>query len=339
MKEATMQPIVNLVNAAFPHEEITQIHERGYWMNDEDYHRRHAQTGEVWRGRRVFTVQLRNGTKYCLKLANPNDEWEADFTSELTAYKLLSHTNLPIPRVIKVDLTQQLLGTNYIILSHVDGVKLCTLWLQSDEATKHALYRELGRVYRQMHQIKGTRSGLFKTVDDPYAVRFPVQPNEYMLDRELRNDSGLKAVQQHVIQESTYHTIIDLWEQHLDYLKDHTPTLIHYSAFCWTIGWAQTSSGWEVSRLTGCGDMTWWDPAIDLSLFKYSHFMSVQASHWEAFQEGYGLDVEPQRIALYGLFTKLLAAMGVYREPSYLRNPWLRETLEAELQAIIAEIL
>ncbi len=333
-----MQQILELVKAAFPHEEILHIQDRGYWLNDAEYHAEHLRTGEIWRGRRIIPFQLRNGAKYCLKLANPQDEWEADFTSELATYKLLSHTDVPVPRVIKVDLTHQHLETNYLILSHLDGVKLCTLWLQSDEATQRALSRELGRVYRQIHHITGTQSGLFQSADDPYAVRFPVHPTDFMLERELKNGAGLRAVREQVISEQTYHQILTLWETHGDYLKAHMPTLIHYSAFCWTIGFSYTHA-WRVTKLTGCSDMFWWDPAVNLSLFKYSHFMKTHASHWQAFQEGYGDHIEPKRIALYGLFTKILAAMGGHREPSYLRNPFLRTRLETELKAIIAEII
>ncbi len=334
---AERQQLLQIIRHAFPHQTLHHLDDCGYWVNEEDYRTIYESTGEQWRGKRIVKFQLQNGERYCVKLANPDDEWENDFTSELVTYAILSQqTTIPVPEVVTVDCTQRLIATNYLILSELSGVKLCTVWLQSDERTKLMIARELGRTYSKIHAVKGKQSGIFKTVKNPYDTKFPVHPNDVMLEQELRKGSGVRAVREQIIPERTYQRVIALWEEHLDFLKDHTPTLIHYNAFCWAIA-LQYSDSWTVSRLTG-GGMMWWDPALDLALMKYPPFMQNTPAHWEAFQAEYEGEIDEQRIALYGLFTTLLAAMGVYYEPPYLRNPIVRNRLNDDLEQIMSSI-
>ena len=112
------QQLLHIIRHAFPHQALHHLNDCGYWVNEEDYHTMYEPTGEHWRGKRIVKFQMQNGERYCLKLANPDDEWEDDFASELVTYALLSqYTKIPVPEVVAVDCTKRLIETNYLILS------------------------------------------------------------------------------------------------------------------------------------------------------------------------------------------------------------------------------
>jgi hypothetical protein len=132
--------------------------------------------------------------------------------------------------------------------------------------------------------------------------------------------------------------VIHAWEEHMDYLKDHQPTLIHFSAFCWTISLLRHAEQWQVSKLTALGDVMWWDPALQLALMKYPPFMHIEEQHWQNFLKGYEYAVDEQRINLYALFTTICAAMGIYAEPAYVRNPYVRNELQEKVDRLLEKI-
>jgi hypothetical protein len=66
--------------------------------------------------------------------------------------------------------------------------------------------------------------------------------------------------------------------------------------------------------------------------------MRISDSQWRSFLEGYGTGVDEKRIDLYGLMVTICAAMGTYYEPDYLKNMYVRDDLNSDIDLIIDRI-
>jgi hypothetical protein len=209
---------------------------------------------------------------------------------------------------------------------------LGTLLEKADEAEAKRIYKALGRFYSQMHAIHNDRSGLLIPISDSPS------PNEYMYQAEIVGGSGRRALEEGRIAQTTYDRAVALWDEHLDYLKDHQPSLIHGSPFLWTIYLEREGQGWCVTKLTPMSEPMWWDPAYNLAFLQYPPFGQVSASRWEAFLRGYGSEPERKRILLYLVMQRLCAAMGIYKEPQNAHNAaWAAQCLD-DLDTILDEI-
>ena len=332
-----MREIIPIIENTFPDRKIISIKDRRYWLDDKRFQESKQRNGTGdWRGKRVYTFKLDNEEKYCLKLADPASEWENDFVSELSAYKLLKNIDVPIPEVIKIDNSHTLINTNYIIVTLLEGTKLSDLWQKTDEDGKKKIYHTLGECYKIINDIKGKKSGLFRSFENLYETRYPIHPNDFMFRNEIRGGSGRGSVEEGLLRKKTFEKIVALWKTNINYLKSHVPALVHLSAFCWTISF-DIKSKWKVSKITGLGDMMWWDPGVNLALFRYPPFMEISEKHWDSFLKGYKPSVDIKRVALYGLLVQLQAYMGGYYEPNYVRYRQSRYTFEQRIEKLIDE--
>jgi hypothetical protein len=122
---------------------------------------------------------------------------------------------------------------------------------------------------------------------------------------------------------------VRVYGEHLDDLKAHEPSLVHASAFLWTIHLGRVGGAWQVTHLGALGDVLWWDPAYDLAMLRWPPFGAVEPAWWEAFCRAYGPLPERQRMLLYLVMQRLCAAMGAYMAPPALQSPaWRRRALD-----------
>lgn len=323
--------VKQFISDTFPGHPLASLTDRGFWVQDEN---------APWRGSYIVDFTLDDGVRYFLKLQpTAAGQWcsaEERLRNDLQIISLLRKHDLPAPRILASDSTSDRLGCPFYLAEYQEGVKLCTLWLQVTEEEKHELFREMGQLFARMHAVHNTRSGLIHG-DDPSQV-FGA-PNDFMLDAEIRNGSGKQALDQGYLTQANYDAMVAAWQGNLPYLNDHRPSLIHFGAYPWTIHFTRHDGRWSTSKLTSLNDcVMWWDPACNLALMQHPPFLRTDESYWRSFLEGYGRPVDGKRIALYALLTAVCAAMGAYLEPSYMRNPCLRQNLNAAVESLLARI-
>jgi hypothetical protein len=132
----------------------------------------------------------------------------------------------------------------------------------------------LGKFFGKMHTIHHTISGML--TKDPYKVRFPnINPTDYMFNTEIKNGGGRKANELGLLPDNTFNKINELWEENLEFLKEHRPTLIHYSPFCWNLSFLKNNGKWQVSKMMALGDVLWWYSMVNVAYLRYRPYYSI----------------------------------------------------------------
>lgn len=247
--------------------------------------------------------------------------------------RVLREHGLPAPRILAADASREIFGYPFIIEEWVDGTRMGVLLDHVSKAEAREIYESVGRLYREMHSIHGERPGIW--IDNPQETLG--SPVDYMYRAEILEGSGKRAVEQGRISHSTYYRVVALWALNMGYLNDFLPSLVHASAFPWTICLEKGGNGWRVVKLTAL-DVCWWDPAVDIASLRYPPFGEVSTDMWDAFQCGYGPLPERKRILLYAVMQRLMAIMGAFREPQSARNESWVETYLKDLDPFMDEI-
>ena len=84
--------------------------------------------------------------------------------------------------------------------------------------------------------------------------------------------------------------------------------------------------------------MMWWDPALQLALMKYPPFMHIEEQHRQDFLKRHELSVDEKCINLYALLMSISAAMRIYAEPAYVRNPYVRDDVQKNSGELLKKI-
>mgnify|MGYP005843483065 CR=1 FL=1 len=301
------ETIARIVAMHLPERRVIGVEDRGEWV------------------RRIYRVTLDDGSAVALKVRVHMD-WLDTTLHDRRVVELLAEHGLRMPRVLADDASERIIPAGYVIQEWVGGERLDGLLPRIEEDEALAVYRAVGALYRRMHAIRGPRSGVW--FEDP-EVTLPVSPNDYMCQSEIVEGCGKRAVDEGRLSRRTHERAIALWHEYMDELKDHRPSLIHYSAFPWTIYLERGDGAWRIAKLTGLGDTLWWDPAVDLAMLRYPPFMEVTPARWEAFLEGYGSTPESRRLHLYAVLGRLCAAMGAYMAPEGPSNDaWAARALQ-----------
>jgi hypothetical protein len=246
--------------------------------------------------------------------------------------RLFQEHGLPTPQILAVDISREILPHPYLIQEWRGGTRLGTLLEKTDETDAERIYETLGHFYRRMHDIHNERSELL--------IPFPdsPHPNEYMYQAEIVGGSGKKALEEGRIAQATYDRAVVLWDENLDYLKDHQPSLINSSPFLWSIYLERDGQDWVVTKISPMAELGWWDPAYNLAFLQYPPFGQVSASRWKAYLRRYGAEPERKRILLYLVMQRLCAAMGIYKAPKNAHNDAWAEKCLVDLDTILDEI-
>lgn len=308
LEEEMREGIARVVRVHLPGRTVQAIKDRGTW------------------GGRIVEITLDGGEVVVFKTSFLGDGQDPQ------VLQIFHEHGLPGPRVLAVDTSREIIPHSFIILERVGGTQLGDLLDQVDEADALAIYETLGRLYGRMHAVHNDWSGVWWDIPDK-----PL-PSVYMYQAEIVGGSGRRALEQGRIAQRTYDRAVALWAEHLSYLQDHQPSLIHYSPFLWNIHLERGDRGWCVTRLTSLGDVMWWDPVYDLACLRYPPFGEVNPTRWEAFLRGYGLAPERKRLFLYAVMQRFCAAMGTYWEPQSARNKvWAASCLE-DVETFLDEI-
>lgn len=306
-----MDGIKVAVRVHLPGRTVQTIHDRGVWE------------------RHIVGVTLDGGEVVFFKLQLT--DWNLTDSEEL-GVRLFQEHGLPTPRILAVDTSCEILPHPYLIQEWQGGTRLGTLLETVNDAEAEGIYEALGRFYSRMHAIHHTRSELLVPI--PGAP----SPTDYMYRAEIVGGSGKRALEEGRITQATHDRGVALWDENLDYLKDHQPSLIHSSPFLWSIYLERETQGWQVTKLTPMAELLWWDPAYNLAFLQYPPFGLARTSRWEAFVRGYGSEPERKRVLLYLVMQRLCAAMGIYNEPQDKANEAWKECCLDDLDTILDEL-
>jgi hypothetical protein len=313
-----VEQIREAVAMHLPGREVKAIHDRGAWV------------------RQIVDVTLGGDEEVLFKISHPQPGWlDGGETIEQDVAEMLLPRDLAVvPHVLAVDSSCAILPHPFMIQAKVGGMRLGSILRQVPDAGA-AIYEAVGRLYAQIHAIRGPRDGLWNgsTPDAPWG-----DPAPYMFQAEIVEGSGKGALAAGLISRSTYDRAVQLWRANLDFLKDHTPSLVHISAFPWTIYLERDGAGWRIAKLTSVGDFLWWDAAFDVACLHYPPFGEMQPAWWAGFLTGYGREPERKRLLLYAVMQRLSAVMGCYMEPEAEGNAAWREEAFKDLDSMLDEI-
>jgi hypothetical protein len=304
----TESDVLRLAQGHFPENTISWIEDLGIWV------------------RHNFRVHFSDRKAVVYKF-NHNPDWIDSNVHEYRVTEILEKNGLPVSPVLVVDDTLQEVGTSYVAVEQGEGDRLDRLMhLRPDDEVK-LMYQAIGRFYRNLHAIKGEKSGVW--VNDPEEL-FDISPTEYLFENEIVGGSGEALVKKGSLSKLLHQRIIDVWRANLDYLKEHQPVMVHGSPFPWSIYLIKGGSGWQVSNITALGDTFWWDAAYDLTFLLDPPFTFMFDPWRIAFLQGYGAKPEVRRLMLYRLLQTLCAVNGVYMQPEQEQSEtWKQAALHA----------
>jgi len=320
---AAAEPFERAVRVHCPGRSVQAIRDRGEWL------------------RRIVEATLDRDEVVVFKVDLPHEgpgwlQAKAGECHERDVARILeSHGLRVVPPVLVVDHSCQIIPAPYIIQARVGGTRLGELLDRVSESDAEAIYETVGRFYRRMHAIHSDRAGVWigSTPEEPWG-----DPTGYMYRAEVVEGSGRRALELGRITQGMYDRAVALWGEHLDYLRDFQPSLIHYSAFPWNIYLEPEEGGWRITKLMSLGDVMWWEPAYDLACLQYPPYGDARPAHWRALLRGYGLLPERRRILLYAVMQRFCAAMGAYMEPRTARGrAWAVRCLE-DVEGFMDEI-
>lgn len=222
--------------------------------------------------KKIFEITLDTGEVVFLKL-KVHPDW-GDLKHEIAVEKIFNDNGLPAPNTLAFDMSCEIIPYPFVIQERMDGIRLDSLLLQSSKKDRLAIYESIGCLYRQMHKITNDHSGLWS--ENPKQILYPISPNDYMYQAEIKNGSGKLALEQGRITRQTYDRIVDVWAKNMEYLKDHQPVLVHGSPFIWTIYLSVLEDNWKVTKLMSLGDVMWWDAAYDIAFFFIHHLVRLK---------------------------------------------------------------
>lgn len=278
----------------------------------------------------IYDIHLEDGRRVILKTCEENF-----VVNETVITNFMVEQGLPVPKVLVSDPTGGEFSQPYLIKEWVGGTKLGQLLQTVTEEEAVEIFRVVGQLFGRMNRLHHERSGLIQgTIDNT----LPVSPNEYMFQAELVGGSGQRAVEEGWISEELHQRVLRLWEENMDYLKDHQSALISFSPFHWTIYLDQVDGQWQVTKLMAVGDVLWWDGACNVAFFKYPAFLEAKESWWQAFVQGHGEIPEMKRINLYLLLQIISAGVGTYMEPFGEENEAWKKQAFAKVEEIVEEL-
>lgn len=273
----------------------------------------------------TYKIVLDDNEVLYLKLA-VHEEW-SDLLHVKNVSEIFNKKGISSPKVLVIDHSKEILPYAFMIQEEVYGTKLINLLENQDRRNVLQIYEGLGRYLRKTHNITNAKSGIWS--DNPYDVKYPISPNEYMFREEIVEGSGKKALEANLITKDVYNRIIKTFENNMEYLKNHTPTLINVSFFTWNVYLDRQQSNWEVTKVMSQNDVMWWDPAFEVALIKYPPFFETDEEMWKSFLLGYGEEPEDKRLILYSILQRLCANMGVFMEPNIKdKEEWIEKSFK-----------
>ncbi len=283
----------------------------------------HAELKDGWFNT-TYALTLDDGRRAVLKASPPDGvpvlRYEADILrSELTVMTLLrERTSIPIPAVLCVDFSRQIVPLNYYVMEWLPGQMLNAVQDSLPPATLASVRRETGHVLRQINSIQGPTYGM---VANPRFQTWREAFVGFMEDVALDGEASAVRLDYDAIRRTV--------ERHADSLDAvDVPHLVHWDLWEGNIGVVE-------GRISGVIDFErafWGDPLME------TNWMNATPE----FVDGYGDDLRKgpaarERRLLYDLY--LLSIMQIeawYRQFTDLSGVEWAQARYAETMSALA---
>lgn len=146
------EQIENLINIHFPGEELLEITE----LPD-------GNICSVY----ILHMDAKDRPSIVLKVGMKKDvdylRYEKDlFPTEVKVYRLLEDKNVPIPEVLKADLSCEIVPAGYFFMNFVEGRTWMKAGKELDTANRRRLLKKLGEYHARISSIRGDYFGYLK---------------------------------------------------------------------------------------------------------------------------------------------------------------------------------
>lgn len=298
------ETIMNIFAQNFPKKKIEQIKELTEGMFNVAY-----------------SVSFEDGSGSILKVAPPNTEGLLSNEINLMSAEVQAMQNMrkydfvPIAEVQAYDVSKRLCNSDYLIMERIEGENWIFIKDEMSEEVKDRIYYEIGKIQKNMSEIKGEAFGLLgdgRRFDSCYDFFC-------MLLQNVLNDVEAKNIR---IGE-TKHSIMEQLEKDKKVFEEvKVPTFVHWDMWEGNIFVRDN----HVSGVIDWERAMWGEPFMD---DRFRHH-----SRNETFLKGFGKtefsEKEERRLYWYDLFLYItMIAEVTYRQYSDDRqNDWVKPLFE-----------
>ena len=234
--------------------------------------------------------------------------------TEVDVYRMLEQTEIPVPRIIAVDYSRELVDCDYFFMEYLLGDtwgKFIHTGVISPENTR-VLHRELGRNTARLHTIKGNYFGYIR--DDKF-YRHPTWREAFraMVD-SLIQDGRRDGVE--LPYSAVYDTFEPLWSL-LDEITE--PSLVHYDMWAKNILLIKRNGQYIIDGIIDLERCFYGDPIAE-----YISTVTIVGNLEQAedFISGYNevlpfrfTENDKIRLGMYKVYMGLLVGIEIYRYP------------------------
>jgi aminoglycoside phosphotransferase (APT) family kinase protein len=186
-----------------------------------------------------------------------------------------------VPKILMADFTRQIINRDYMFQSYLPGRVWTELEPELSDEDRIRLWQQLGKVTKQIHQVKGEAFGV-------PLLDYPCQQwTEAVLNWIGRGLRDLKAVQ---VDLSNARKLLELVKQNLPLLEViQKPCLLHGDLWPFNVLVERREDGSSISGILDA-DRAWWgDPLADWSMFLLRQAIKPKSlQQREYFYQGYG---------------------------------------------------
>lgn len=144
----------------------------------------------------INSVFVING-QYVLRINGKKDfQSKEKFEKEAYLYALLSKSDIPTPRCIAYDCSNEIIKEDYLLISYIEGETLTEAFKRADKETKYYLAYRLGEIANKIHSVNvgeiSSKNDLFedkeswyKRVELEFAEYFELAKKKQLLSEKV----------------------------------------------------------------------------------------------------------------------------------------------------------
>ena len=253
--------------------------------------------------------------------------------AEVQAYEILRDSGVPMPRVLAADFSRQLTGSDYFIMSRLEGDAWSNVEKERSVKCRPGLMEELGEVNALIHQKKGNNFGYLKEDTryhfDTWYEAFYGMMNDILEDG--RRDGH----------DLPYEEILDAVRRNRRYLEDvKEPRLVDYDIWAGNVFVKPAGEGLTVSGIIDFERVYYGDPCADFtSAFALFDDVEREPDFIKGYERASGGPLrigtsERVRMELYRLYMAVILGVETYRYETEIAlgrqehcKKWIRELL------------
>jgi aminoglycoside phosphotransferase (APT) family kinase protein len=257
--------------------------------------------------------------------------------TEVAVHKLVeAHTTVPVPKLLKADLTRSLVDSNYFFMTELRGQVMSKLKRQLSAANLEGIKRALADYLAQIHTIKGSYFGYFS--DDP-GRQYPSWREAFLqMVQDILNDGKAHKVR---LPYDRIELILGRAAPLLEAVRE--PALVDFDLWPGNIFLEKVDGTYQIEGIVDFERAFWGDPYADFAtMFFPTGDLWSEPAFWEVYLEVRGTRTEltdeaETRIQLYKMYIFLIMAVETYRYGffySRLQRKYAMDQLQKSLAAL-----